>query len=60
MKSRPARWGNTSSYVHEKCIKLYKIPKSENRETWRRVVLSHVEAMVKIWEDLEQVTVLNV
>ena len=29
-------------------LKLYKIQtKSENRETWRRIVLSHVKAMVK-------------
>jgi hypothetical protein len=37
-------------------LKLYKIQtKSENHETWWRVVLSYVDAMVKIWEDSEQV-----
>ena len=37
-------------------FKLYKIQtKSENHETCGGVVLSHVEAMVKNWEDFEQV-----
>ena len=41
----------------QKCdFKLYKMQtKSENHETYRGVVLSHVEAVVKTWEGFEQV-----
>jgi hypothetical protein len=47
--TRPSKSGRS-------VFKLDKIhTKSENNETCRGVMLSHVEAMIKIWESLEQV-----
>jgi len=42
-------------------FKLYKIhKKSKNQETCLGVILSHVETMIKNWEGLEQVAMLDV
>jgi hypothetical protein len=49
-------WGNRG----ESLFKLYKIQtKSENHETWRCMLLLHVEAVVKNWESFKQVATLD-
>jgi hypothetical protein len=55
----------STEHDHPRCgrsvFKLYKIQtKSENHKTCRGVMLSHVEAMIKISKGLEQVATSNV